>query len=70
MAYTLQAPKNADGVYWFWVDCGAVFPIAVGPLPYSLVFPIIPGCVYEPGAPAGGVVSGVSNLGVASVPVC
>ena len=42
---------------------------AVGKLPSSLVFPIIAGCVYEPDALGIGSVIGVSNLGVASVPV-
>jgi len=69
VAYTLRAPKNSNGVYWFWIDCGNVFPIAVGGLPASLIFPIIAGCVYEPNAPSRGTVVGVSNMGVVMVPV-
>jgi hypothetical protein len=67
IVYTLQAPRNDNGVYWFWIDCGEVLPIAVGPLPHSLVFPITPGCVYEPNAPSSGTVVGVSNMGVVMV---
>jgi len=69
VAYVLRASENAGGVYWFWVDCGEVFPLAVGAPPSSLTFPIIPGCVYEPNAPSRGSVTGISDLGVAMVRV-
>jgi hypothetical protein len=69
VTYTLRAPEKDNGVYWFWVDCGEFFPIAVGAPPASLIFPIIPGCVYEPNAPSSGTVVGVSNMGVTMAPV-
>jgi hypothetical protein len=67
--YTLRAPMNDSGVYWFWLDCGDVFPIAVGALPTSLVFPIIPGCIYETNLQYTASVVGVADMGVAMVPV-
>ena len=69
MVYVLRASENASGVFWFWVDCGEFFPLAVGALPSSLTFPIIPGCVYEPNAPSRGSVTGISGMGVATVRV-
>ena len=69
MAYTLRAPMNDSGVYWFWLDCTDALPVVVGELPPSLVFPIIPGCIYEPNAPGIASVVGVTNLGVAMVRV-
>ena len=69
MAYTLLAPTNDNGVYWFWLDCGDVLPILVGASPASLVFPITPGCIYEPNAPGTAAVVGVSDIGVVMVPV-
>ena len=67
VAYLLRASENAEGVYWFWVDCGEVLPLAVGTLPSSLTFPIIAGCVYEPNAPGRGSVTGFSDMGVEKV---
>ena len=69
ISYVLRASENAGGVHWFWVDCGEFFPIAVGPPPPSITFPIIPGCVYEPNAPSRGSVTGVSNMSIVMVPV-
>ena len=69
IAYMLRASEDAEGVYWFWVDCGEFFPLAVGAPPTSLTFPIIPGCVYEPNAPSRGSVTGISNMGVTLVSV-
>ena len=69
VAYSLRAPSSDNGVYWFWIDCGEVFPVVVGALPRSLVFPIIAGCVYEHNTPSSGSVAGVSNMKVALVPV-
>ena len=67
--YTLRASGNARGVYWFWVDCGEFFPVAVGTRPASLTFPIISGCVFEPNALSAGTVVGASDLRVGLVPV-
>ena len=69
VAYTLRASEDAEGVFWFWVDCGELFPVSVGLPPSSLTFPIIPGCVYEPNAPSGGHVTGVSNMSVEMIRV-
>ena len=69
IAYELRASEDAEGVFWFWVDCGEVFPLAVGAPPSSLMFPIIAGCVYEPNAPTRGSVTGFSGMGVAMVRV-
>jgi len=69
IAYVLRASENAEGVYWFWVDCGEFFPVAVGVPPSSLTFPIIPGCVYEPNALGRASVTGTSNMGVTTVRV-
>jgi hypothetical protein len=69
MAYTLRASEDAEGVFWFWVDCGELFPVSVGLSQSSLTFPIIPGCVYEPNAPSGGYVTGVSNMSVEMIRV-
>jgi hypothetical protein len=69
IAYAVRSSENAEGVFWFWVDCGEFFPIAVGTAPSSLTFPIISGCVYEPNALGAGVVVGASNLGVSAIRV-
>ena len=69
IVYILRASENASGVHWFWVDCGEFFPVAVGTLPTSLTFPIIPGCVYEPNALSRGAVTGISNMAVGMVRV-
>jgi len=69
VAYTLRASANAEGAFWFWVDCGEFFPVVVVPRPASLTFPIISGCVYEPNALGAGTVVGASNLEVAPIPV-
>ena len=69
IAYELRASKNAAGAFWFWVDCGESFPIAVGAPPSSLTFPIIPGCVYEPNAPGRASVTGISNMSSTTVRV-
>jgi hypothetical protein len=69
VAYSLRAPSNDSGVYWFWLTCDDVIPIVVGRLPSSLVFPIIPGCIYEVDLQYSASVVGVSNMEVTTVPV-
>lgn len=67
IAYTLQAPKSDDGVYWFGMTCGDSFPVVVGALPPSIVFPIMTTCLTNPYAPSSAAVEGVSNMGIAMV---